>query len=135
MVLLFYSLFPEKKLCIFSAAGELSRPEMKLCLQELATESAWPNINTIVVDLRGCYGVDQQFSDDFSRYRMEQNAFGSRRLFWLTGSSTVLGHLTMAANSSPESALEPRVFHSIEQLGLCLGSEGTEIMQCLAELD
>jgi hypothetical protein len=133
--MLFYSLFPEEKLCIFSVAGELSLSEMRLCLQELATEPAWPDTTTIVADLRGCYNVDVKFTDEFGRYRMERNAFGNRRLFWLTGSSTVMGKLAMAANEKQNYTIEPRVFQNKLEMGRCLGPEGAGIMKCLDELD
>ena len=133
--MLFYSLFPEEKLCIFSVAGELSMAEMRLCLQELSTEPDWPGANTVVTDLRGCYSVDVQFTDEFGRYRMERNAFGSRRIFWLTGSSIVMGKLAMAANDRQDSSVKPRVFQNKVEMSSCLGPDGAGIMKCLNELE
>ncbi len=133
--MLFYSLFPEEKLCIFSAAGKLSLDEMRLCHQELATEPDWPCIQTILTDLRGCWDVDIMFTDDHSRRHMQHNAFGSRRMIWLTGSSTVLGQLALSANDSEGSSNAPKVFRDKEEMSFHLGQEDSGIMRCLNGLE
>ncbi len=133
--MLFYTLFSRENLCIFSAAGQLSLDEMRLCHQELATEPEWPEIKTIVTDLRGCYDVDSRFADNHARRRMEHNAFGTRRIIWLTGSSTVLGKLAMAANDIMDSSQEPNIFLNVKEMSRSLGEAGEGIMQCLNELD
>lgn len=133
--MLFYSLFPQENLCIFSAAGKLTFEEMRICHQELATEPDWPTIQTIVTDLRGCYDVDITFTDNHQRRRMEHNAFGLRRMYWLTGSSTVLGKLAMAANDIMDSSHEPNVFLNKNEMSRALGKKSAGIMMCLNDLD
>jgi len=133
--MLFYSLFPEEKLCIFSAAGELTLDEMRVCHQELSTEPDWPGIQTIIADLRGCWSVDRHFADDHARRRMEHHAFGQRRMIWLTGSSSVLGKLAMAGNDAFSSTSSPRVFRDKTEMSRCLGEEDAGIVRCLNDLD
>jgi len=133
--MLFYSLFPEENLCIFSAAGELTLDEMRICHQELSTEPDWPNIKTIVTDLRGCWDVDMRFVDHHARRRMELHAFGQRRMVWLTGSSIVLGKLTMAENESTNLSNETCIFQDKEEMALGLSLEDAGIMRCLNGLE
>lgn len=133
--MLFYSLFPKEKLCIFSAAGELTLDEMRLCHQELETEPDWACVQTIVADLRGCWNVDSTFADNHARRRMEYNAFGSRRMIWLTGSSNVLGLFTMEANAAAESPGETRVFRDMKEMARSLGPGDANIMQRLNDLE
>ena len=133
--MLFYSLFPEENRCIFSAAGQLTLDEMRICRQELGTEPQWPNIRTIVTDLRGCWDVDTRFSDDHARRRMEHHAFGQRRMIWLTGSSTVLGTLAMAENNTMGASQDAKVFRDKTEMSRSLGQEDAGIMRCLEELE
>ena len=132
--MLFYSLFPEESLCIFSAAGELTLDEMRLCHQELSTEPEWTNIQTILTDLRGCWNVDSHFADDHARRRMQHNAFGPRRMIWLTGSSSVLGKVAMEANGTWDSSNGTRIFKDIAELSRSLGRKDSGIVRCLNDL-
>lgn len=133
--MLFYTLFPEENLCVFSAAGRLTLDEMRICHQELSTEPAWSAVETIVTDLRGCWDVDTQFSDHHTRRRMQHNAFGRRRMIWLTGSSSVLGKLTMAENDTLGSYSETRIFQNKDEMEYGLGAVGAGILQCLNKLE
>ncbi len=133
--MLFYSIFPKENLCIFSAAGELTLDEMRICHQELAAESEWPHIETILTDLRGCWNVDSAFADHHARRRMELNAFGTRRMIWLTGSSTVLGRLAMAENESSASRQQTNIFKDKDELRRGLSLQDAAIVSCLDSLE
>ncbi len=66
---------------------------------------------------------------------MEHNAFGQRRMIWLTGSSTVLGKLAMAENDSMDAPARPKVFRDKTEMSRGLGTEGAGILRCLEDLE
>lgn len=133
--MLFYSLFPDEKLCIFSVAGKLTIEEMQQRLDELAAEADWPTVHTIVTDLRGCWDVDAGFMEADQRQAMEIRSFGNRRMIWLTGSSSVLGKMAMAANEGLSAGVDPRIFRDKTEMARCLGPSGAGIMHCLESME
>ncbi len=133
--MLLYSLFPKEKLCIFSVAGRLTLEEMQQRLDELAAEPQWPDVQTIVTDLRGCWDVDVGFMDTDQRQDMEIRSFGNRRMIWLTGSSSVLGKMAMAANEGLSAGVDPRIFRDKTEMARSLGPSGVGIMHCLQSLE
>jgi len=129
--MLFYSLFPEEKLCIFSVAGKLTIEEMRNCFKKLNSEPAWPGVQTIVSDLRGCWDVDVFFESEKDLDKMERTAFGNRRLIWLTGSSQVLGKLSMAASQGESTTSHHQIFQTRAEMSRYLGQDGDKILGCL----
>ena len=104
--MLFYSIFPNQKLCIFHVGETLTHAEMLECYEDLMVDSRWHEVDTVLADLRECVDVDVSFVDDSGRVRMENLVFGFRKVIWLTGNSTVLGKLSMAEVSGGQRRVE-----------------------------
>jgi len=133
--MLFYSIFPSQKLCIFHVGETLTHAEMLECYEDLKVDSRWDGVDTVLADLRDCVDVDVSFVEDSGRVRMENKVFGFRKVIWLTGHSTVLGKLSMAEVSGGQSSLERYQFENSRELERYFGDEGHELLECLLSLE
>ncbi len=133
--MLYYSIFQDQNLCIFHAANLLTRQEMLECYEDLLMDPRWPDIGTVLTDLRDCEDVDVRFGNDTTRHRMESNTFGNRRLIWLTGEKNFLEKMSMAEIEGGTSLVERYQFHDENELERYLGEDGKIIQECLATLD
>jgi hypothetical protein len=132
--MLYYSIFSDQNLCIFHAGSELTRQEMLECYEDLMMDPRWPDVDTVLADLRDCEDVDARFGNDATRHRMEKNAFGNRRLIWLTGQTELLGKMTMAEIEGGSSMVERYQFQDEDELERYLGEDGRMLQECLATL-
>ncbi len=134
--MLFYSIFPSQKLCIFHVGETLTHDEMLECYRDLKVDSRWEDVDTVLADLRDCVDVDVSFIEQSGRIRMENKVFGFRKVIWLTGHSNVLGKLSMAEESGGDrSSLERYQFENSRELERYFGEEGCEILECLLALE
>jgi len=132
--MLYYSIFPDQNLCIFHAGNELTRQEMLECYEDLVMDPRWSDVDTVLTDLRDCDDVDARFGNDTTRRRMEMNAFGNRRLIYLTGQTNFLGKMSMAEIEGGSSMLERYQFENEDELERYLGEDGQMLQECLATL-
>jgi len=132
--MLYYSIFQDQNLCIFHAGGELTRQEMLECYEDLIMDPRWPDVDTVLTDLRDCEDVDARFGNDATRQRMEKNAFGNRRLIYLTGHTNFLGKMAMAEIAGGASMVERYQFDHQDDLERYLGEDGLMLQECLATL-
>jgi len=133
--MLFYSIFPKEKLCIFQVGESLTLKEMKKCYEDLMLDSHWHEVDTAMVDLRQCREVDVSFVNDTARLRVENQVFGHRKVVWLTGEAKVLGELSMAAAMGGRSILERYQFSDVHQMERFFGGKGERMMECLQVLE
>ncbi len=132
--MLYYSIFQDQDLCIFHAGSELKRQEMLECFDDLMMDPRWPDVDTVLVDVRDCQDVDAKFGNDITRRRMESNAFGNRRLIYLTGQTEFLGKMAMAEIEGGANLMERYQFQNEDQLERFLGEDGRMLQDCLATL-
>ena len=132
--MLYYSIFPDQNLCIFHAGSELTRQEMLECYEDLVMDPLWPDVDTVLTDLRDCEDVDARFGNDATRRRMEMNAFGNRRLIYLTGQTEFLGKMAMAEIEGGANMVERYQFEHEDELERYLGEDGRMLQDCLATL-
>jgi len=132
--MLYYSIFQDQNLCILKVDYDLSRREMLECYDDLMMDYRWPDVDTVLVDLRECQDVDAQFGNNATRNRMEMNTFGNRRLVWLTGQTEFLGKMAMAEIEGGTTTVERYQFKDEFELTDYLGEDGQMMQECLSSL-